>query len=125
MGVGSGEVAVELVTGSLGEELGTVAERFQVEELVFDAAVHGFDIALVGVSGGGNALVLGAEETDRSGEAIAGAVGVQRPHKLAAVVGLEDQMRQIDATAIQVALALRREANARKSKPLRTSRAVY
>jgi len=48
--------------------------------------------------------VWGAEETDRSGEAIAGAVGVQRPHKLAAVVGLEDQMRQIDATAIQVAL---------------------
>ena len=125
MGVGPGEVEVELVERGLGEKVGAAGEGFQIEELIFDEAMDGFDIALVGVSGGGNALVLGAEETDRSGEAIAGAVGLQRPHKLAAVVGLPDQMRQIDATAIQVALALRREANARKSKPLRTSRAVY
>ena len=118
MGVGSGEVAVELVTGSLGEELGTVAERLQVGGARFR---HRSDWC--GRRGG--ALVWGAEETDRSGEAIAGAIRLEFPDELAAVIGLPGQMRQIDATAIQVALALRREANARKSKPLRTSRAVY
>src|SRR3990172_6997016 len=62
VGVGPCEVEVELIDGGLGKEFGTVAERFQVEELVFDEAVDGLDVALIGVSGGGDARVLAVAE---------------------------------------------------------------
>jgi hypothetical protein len=58
VGVGAGEVEVELVGEGLGEEVAAVGERFQIEELIFDEAVDGFDIALEGMSGGGNADML-------------------------------------------------------------------
>jgi hypothetical protein len=58
--VGSDEVEVELVGLSLGEEVAAALERFQVEELVFLEAVNGFDVALVGVSGGPSARILRA-----------------------------------------------------------------
>ena len=50
--VGSGQVEVELIERRLGQEVGAILESFQVEELVFDEAVDGFDVALVGGSGG-------------------------------------------------------------------------
>ena len=56
--VGAHEVEVELVEGSLGQEIGAAGEGFQIEELIFDEAVDGLDIALVGVGGGRDALVL-------------------------------------------------------------------
>ncbi len=62
VGVGPSQVEVELIERGLSEELGAVAKGFQVVELIFDQAVDGFDVALVGVSSGGDALVLGAEE---------------------------------------------------------------
>ena len=56
--VGANQVEVKLVGAGFGEELSPANKRFQVEELVFDEAVHGFDVALEGVSGGGDADML-------------------------------------------------------------------
>src|SRR3990172_378897 len=39
--IGASQVEVELVEGSLGQELGAAGEGFQVEELVFDEAAGG------------------------------------------------------------------------------------
>ena len=58
VGIGTNEVEVELVGKGFGEEVAATVERFQVEELIFDEAVNGFDIALEGVSSGRNANVL-------------------------------------------------------------------
>ena len=49
---------IELVGEGFGEEVAATRERFQVEELTFDEAVNGFDIALEGASGGRNADML-------------------------------------------------------------------
>src|SRR3970040_685444 len=67
--IGASQVEVELVEGSLGQELGAAGESFQVKELVFDEAVDGLDVTLVGVCGGRDANVWGAEEGDGAGEA--------------------------------------------------------
>jgi len=42
----------------LGEEFAAAGEGFQIEELIFDQAMHGFHIALEGVRSGRNAQVL-------------------------------------------------------------------
>ena len=78
VGVGSDEVEVELIDAGFGEELAAAAEGFQVVELVLDEAMDGFDVALIGVGGGRDALMLGAEEGDGAGEAGAGAVRLER-----------------------------------------------
>src|SRR3972149_5728105 len=83
VGVGSDEGEVELIEGSLGQELGAAGESFQVVELVLDQAVDGFDVTLVGVSGGRDANVLGAEEGDGAGEAGARAGFLHIPDELA------------------------------------------
>ena len=102
VGVGTHPVAVELIDGGLGKEFGTVAERFQIEELVFDEAVNGLDVALIGVGGGGDALVLAVAERGRETGTMTEIIVAA--NELRAVVGLPDQMAQIDAVAIQVAL---------------------
>ena len=58
VGVGANEVEVELVGESFGEEVAAAVERLQVEELIFDEAMDGFDVALKSVGGGGDADVL-------------------------------------------------------------------
>ena len=58
VGIGADEVEVELIGVSFGEEVAAAGERFQIEKLVFDQAVDGFDVALEGVSGGRDADVL-------------------------------------------------------------------
>jgi len=58
VGIGANEVEVELVGEGFGEEVASAGERFQVEELIFDEAVDGFDIALEGVSSRRNADML-------------------------------------------------------------------
>lgn len=58
VGVGAHEVEVELVGVSLGEELATAGERFQVEEFIFDQAVNGFHVTLEGVGSRGDADML-------------------------------------------------------------------
>jgi len=104
VGIGASQVEVELVEGNLGHELGAAAESFQVEELVFDEAVDGLDIALIGVGAGRDALVLGAEEGDGGGEVGARAVGLEFADEFAAVVGLPGDIAQVDAAALQVSL---------------------
>ena len=66
--VGASEVEVELVRGSLGQEVGTAGERFQVKELIFDEAMDGFHIGLVSVGSGRDALMLRTEGSDGGGE---------------------------------------------------------
>src|SRR3970040_2255153 len=102
VGVGSHEVEVELVGGGFGQELAAVAELLQVEELIFDQAVHGLHVALVGVGGRRDAYVLAVAEG--GGEAGATAMAGGGTDELAAVVGLPDQEARLDAVAIQVAL---------------------
>ena len=55
VGIRSREIEIELVGLRLGEEFTATGEGFQVEELIFNQAMHGFDIALVGVRSGRNA----------------------------------------------------------------------
>ncbi len=64
VGVGTGEIEIELVERGFGEELGPAPEGLQVVELVLDEAVHGLDVTLVSVGGGRDALVVGAKEGD-------------------------------------------------------------
>jgi hypothetical protein len=47
--VRTSQVEVELIGLRLGEEFTAAGEGFQIEELIFDQAVNGFDIALIGV----------------------------------------------------------------------------
>ncbi len=63
VGIGADEVEVELVGEGFGEEIAAAGERFQVEELIFDEAMDGFDIALESASGGGNADILAVAES--------------------------------------------------------------
>ena len=58
VGVEADEVEVELVGMSFGEEVAAAGEGFQIEELVFDQAVDGFDVALEGVGGRRDADML-------------------------------------------------------------------
>jgi len=52
VGIGTSEIEVEQVEGSFGQEVGGAGERFHVEELIFDEAVDGFDVGLVGAAAG-------------------------------------------------------------------------
>jgi hypothetical protein len=58
VGVGADEVEVELVGEGFDEEVAASGERFEIEEVIFDEAVDGFDIALEDVSGRRNADTL-------------------------------------------------------------------
>ena len=93
VGVGADEIEVELIGVGLSEEVAAAGEVFNVEELVFFEAMNGFDIALVGVSGRGDAHVLAAAESIR-----------EIAFELAAIVGLPDQIAERDAVAIQMLL---------------------
>ncbi len=86
VGIGASQVEVELVKGSLGQKVGAVGEGFQVEELVFDEAVDGLDVALIGVGPRRDALVLGAEVGDSGGEVRTRAVGLEFTDEFTAVV---------------------------------------
>lgn len=102
MGVRPREVEVELVGGDLGQELAAAAELLQIEELVFDQTVHGFHVTLPGVRARRDAHVLTVPQRGR--EAGAAAVAVVGTDELTAVVGLPDQIAQLDTVAVQVAL---------------------
>src|SRR5215467_9290075 len=93
MGVGTNQIEVELVGVGFGEEVAAAGEIFQVEELVFFEAVHGFDIALIGMGRRRDAHML----------AVAQSFG-EVPFEFASVVGLPDQVSQQDTVAIQVLL---------------------
>ena len=58
VGVGPGEIEVELVGVDLGQEVAAALEVFQIEELVFFETVDGFDVALESVSGRRNTDML-------------------------------------------------------------------
>lgn len=66
--------------------------------------MDGFDVALVGVSGRGNADMLGAEVGDGGGEVGSGAVGLQLTDELGTVVGLPSEGLEVDATALEMNL---------------------
>ena len=102
MGVGAGEVEVELVGEGFGEEIAAAGERFQVEELIFDEAMDGFDIALEGGSGGRNADMLAVAES--GGEASGVATAIVTADELGAVVGLPDQIAEGNAATFEVLL---------------------
>src|SRR3972149_3782046 len=102
VGVGPCEVEVELIEGGFGEKLGAAGEGFQVIKFIFDEPMHGFDIALIGVSGGGDALVLAVAESGRKTGTMAEIVVAA--NELRAVVGLPSEVLQFDAAAGQVRL---------------------
>ena len=52
MRVGPHQIEVELIGVNFGKEVSQASEIFEIEELIFLDAVHGFHIALVGVGGG-------------------------------------------------------------------------
>src|SRR6266850_348355 len=93
VGVQAHQVEVELIRVDLGKEVSAASELFEIKELVFFEAVHGFDVALVGVRGGRDTHVLAVAEGRR-----------KIAFELAAVVSLPDQIAQGDAVAIQVLL---------------------
>ncbi len=94
--IGSSQVEVELVEGSFGQEVDPVGEGFEIEELIFDEAVDGFDVARVGVGGGRDAIVLRAKVSDGGREVGADPVGLELADEFTAVVGLPGQVPQVD-----------------------------
>ena len=46
MGVRTSQVKVKLIGLCFGQEFAAAGAGFQIEELIFDQAMHGFDIAL-------------------------------------------------------------------------------
>ena len=107
VGVGPGEIEVELVGVDLGQEVAAALEVFQIEELVFFETVDGFDVALESVSGRRNTDMLAVPESGR-----------KIPFELAAVVGLPGQIAQRDAVATQMLLDARGEDGAGGSRTL-------
>ena len=75
---------------SLGQELTAAGEAFQIKELVFDQAMHGLHIALIGVRGGRDARVLTGSE--RSRKARTSALRIVTADELGTVVGLPGQI---------------------------------
>src|ERR1700726_4482628 len=107
VGVGPHEVEVELIGVDLGEEVSPAGKVFEIEELVFLDAMHGFHVALVGMCGGRNAHVLAVAESF-------GEVTLE----LSPVVGLPDQIAERNAVAMQVLLDACGENRARRSATL-------
>ena len=106
-GVGAQQVELELVQGGFGEKLAAAPEPFQVEELILDEPVQGFHIALIGMSGGRDADMLAVAQGARKSRGTTGLVVAA--DELAPIIGLPDQVAEIDSGASQVALGLRPE----------------
>jgi len=102
VGIRSREIEIELVGLRLGEEFTATGEGFQIEELIFDQTMHGFDIALIGMGRGWDAQVLAVAQ--RCGEARAMALRIVAADEFAAVVGLPGQVAQVHSPTIQVLL---------------------
>ena len=66
--------------------------------------MDGFDIGLVGMGSGRDALMLRAEGSDGGGEVSPGTVGLQFADELAAVVTLPGEVAEDNAAALQVGL---------------------
>ena len=72
--------------------------------------MNGFDIALIGVSGGRDVLMLAV--TESGGETGAGTITLQFADELGAVVGLPGQVTEFHAAAGQMSLNAGGEAGA-------------
>jgi hypothetical protein len=81
--VGSRQVEVELTGLRLGQEFATTGEGFQIEEPIFDHAMHGFHIALEGVRRGRDAQMLAIAQS--GGKAGAMTVRIVAADEFAAV----------------------------------------
>lgn len=92
------QVEVVPVGGDLGPEVSQATEGFSVEELIFDEAVDGFDVALPGKALGWDVTVVRTQSAYRGGQALLLFVF----QKLRAIIGLPDQAAQIDSVAGQV-----------------------
>jgi hypothetical protein len=110
--IGSSHVELELAEGSFGQEVDPVGEGFESGELIFDEAVNSFDVALAGVGGGRDAIVLRAKVSDGGREVGAGPVGLELADEFTAVVGWPGQVPQLDAPACRVDLNALREERA-------------
>ena len=99
--VGSGEVPPALIGPGFFEEVGAVAESFEVKELGLDEVVGAFHIG-VGVGGGrGQEAVVGEEVLDEGMVAPVSFLAL-RAAELASVVGGEDDLLQRDVPLFQV-----------------------
>ena len=77
--LGRTKIEVELIGLGLGEEFAAAGEGFQIEELIFDQPMHGFDIALVGVGSGRDAHVLAVAQGGGHGQILPAAHGPAPP----------------------------------------------
>ena len=97
----AGEVEEVLVGGDGGEEVGGVAEGFQIEELGFDGGVAAFDVGVGVRVGGGIEAVGGADRSEGTVKTV-GAVAHGVAVKLGAEVGAQDQFSEIEAVCGEV-----------------------
>jgi hypothetical protein len=87
-GVLSREIEEEVVRGRLLEEVGAVAEGFDLVELRLHEGMHGFDVGLESVLAGRyGAVRVAGERLDGLGE-VGVVLGLPGPDELRAVVGL-------------------------------------
>jgi len=96
--VGADQVEVEPVGGDFGPEVLRVREGFPIKELVLDEAVDRFDIALPGVALGWDRAVVATEGAHGGRQALL----VLVLEELRAVVGLPDQLGEVDSVAGQM-----------------------
>ena len=98
----SGEVVEELVSGDFGEEVVSGCEAFDIEEVGLDGSVYGLDVGVdVAASGrdvGVGCLHEGLDGVDEPGEFLSD----DSPLELGAVVGLDMDLRGVDAAVPEV-----------------------
>src|SRR5579863_2245222 len=93
--IGAHQVEVELVGVRFGQEVAATGEIFEIKELIFFQAMHGFHVALIGVRRWGNARVL--TRAERGGKTGWFSTAIMAADEFGTIVGLPDQIAQLPA----------------------------
>jgi hypothetical protein len=100
--IAAGDVEVEPVALSLGEEVAAIAKALPVEEFVLAEPVHGLHVAVVGVGGGRDEGVAEAMGFHGGLEAMQAAFAILATDVFGAVIGLKPHLLQTDAAGREV-----------------------
>ena len=95
-------IVPELIGGHFGKEVLGIAEVFQIVEFGFNGAVDAFDIAIGVGAGRRDEAMRGAKECFDSVGKAAVSFAVGGTIELAAVVGLDNDLIELDAVSLEV-----------------------
>ena len=101
-GVFSGQVEEPLIGVGFGEEVISIAEGFESEELIFHQAVNGFDVGLKSMLAGGNGAMDLAGDGFNSSSKGGGIFGLPGADEFGAVVGLPGGLGEFKAAGFEM-----------------------